>query len=131
MSEIQTDDYRGPDRRGVSDIHPPRFTDALHLKPAFAYTLAAGIIAVTGFVYTLQGDVRVNSQSIANNREAVKSEIIERKAADAIAATRMTRSEDDMRRANERLSDKMDEIKTLLIRMMQSSGANARPGEQP
>lgn len=120
MPEIQTDSYRGDDRRGDPNIHPPRFTDALHLKPAFAYGLMLGVVSLTAFAYTLQGDVRINTQSIDTTQEAVKSEIIERKAADAIAATRMTRSEDDMRRSQERLSDKMDEIKTLLIQMMRS-----------
>lgn len=95
--------------------HPPRFVDALHLSPVFAYTLAAGLIASAGFIFGMRGDVDQNTAGIVRQEKALAAEASERKAADAMALDRLTRAQDDNSRKVDRLADKMDAVKDLLV----------------
>lgn len=117
MSDRRTDgtDYTGPERRRDVNPHPPRFSDAIHLSPGFAYTLAGGLLVASGFIFGMRGDVDQNAAGILRTEKALAAEAVERKAADSLALDRLTRAQDDNSRKVDRLADKMDAVKDLLV----------------
>ena len=115
MPDIETEEYEGPERRRRMHPHPPRFSDAIHLSPQFALGVVLAIVTLAGFFYGMRGDVNMNADGVKRNSIAIQYEASERKAADSLAMDRSTRSEEESRREFQRMSDKMDEIKDLII----------------
>tara|TARA_R110001583_G_scaffold34551_1_gene115877 strand:- start:26412 stop:26813 length:402 start_codon:yes stop_codon:yes gene_type:complete len=111
-------EYIGLERR-EREAFPSRAPGDWHLTPVFAYTVVVAVISITGFVYGMRGDLAVQASRVDRNADALQAEMVERKAAVAAVGAQLSRSEDSQRRAVERLADKMDGVRDLIIKAMQ------------